>query len=610
MSTCDSRIRHLVFACRANRWLVLSASTVILVSFSAGRGSAAPGDLLFTLRSPAPTNREQFGAAVVRYVDELLIGAPHDQGTPPNPGTVFRYDALTGAYLGAIANPEPDDYDGFGKTLALLGEELLVTAWFDDAIYRTSLGGSDPLRRIDNPYPTTAFGTSLLWLGDRYAVGSIFNERDGRVLVFDATTDSVIHNFTDPMPHSEFGRHLGTWNNHLLVGAQSWQDASPNRGNIRMYDLATGAAVRDFRNPVEGTLNTFGEDFTVTGDRLYVGASGDHHHGFTNAGSVYEYDLNTGQFLRAIVSPIPQDEVFGSTVTIWNGLLAVGAPNARGPGGEFGAVYLFELSTGRWLQTLRSPSTEPSNFGYGPIDVASDRIVVSATLDLPGGEYPGDVHVFEGLPTIPPPPSIALIAHTDFDEPNVGAANYSPNVNGREIGFSTSATQLADVRAILGVTGGPVVKHFAHASYDAVTTFDFVDLTGWRDVEISLLFNAFPGGYEVGDFARLSITNGQQTIDLISLTATASGQDPLDIISRAGYQQISAQVPSDWTQVSLVFATRGNSSSGAERYELDTIRISGQTIVPEPSTMLLVIAGSSLAVPMITAGRRRKRMAF
>lgn len=330
-----SQVKRRAFALIISRGICFLANLIALVSISPAPGLAAPGDFLFTLRSPTPVNQEQFGSALVRHSDELLIGAPHDQGPPPNPGTVFRYNVITGAYLGTIANPEPADYDGFGKTLALAGDELLVNAWFDDALYRTQLGSGDSLRRIDNPHPTAAFGTSLLWLGNRYAVGSVFNERDGRVLVFDAATDSVVHNFTDPMPQSTFGRHLAAWNDRLLVGAPSWQDGSGDYGNIRMYDLATGATVRDLPNPTESANNTFGEVFTVSGDRLYVGSSGDSHHGFTHAGSVFEYDLNTGQFLRAIVSPIPQNEAFGSAVTIWNGILAVGALNSRGSGGEF-----------------------------------------------------------------------------------------------------------------------------------------------------------------------------------------------------------------------------------------------------------------------------------
>jgi hypothetical protein len=104
---------------------------------------------------------------------------------------------------------------------------------------------------------------------------------------------------------------------------------------------------------------------------------------------------------------------------------------------------------------------------------------------------------------------------------------------------------------------------------------DTVDLSNWDDVTISLELQVRATTYEAEDFLRVFVTNGTDELDVFSAHGVTGGADPLDDLAGDGYLTYSLAVPDAWTQATLVLHTSSNSSTGAERYDFDSIEFRG-----------------------------------
>jgi hypothetical protein len=198
------------------------------------------------------------------------------------------------------------------------------------------------------------------------------------------------------------------------------------------------------------------------------------------------------------------------------------------------------------------------------------------------------------------------IAGCGFSEAALGADDYVVNGTSKEIGFTTSYTipsgatsNQVGTRSSGSSLYTPVLTH---RSASATTTFDQVDLEGYYNVRVSLDIRVDATSYEAGDFVKVTVTNGVQTLTVVDLQGS-SGTDPLDLMmngGNSGYYNFSLLLPDTWQQATLVIQSFSNSSSsGAERYDFDNILFTAA--VPEP-------AGPAMgALCMIALLSRRNR---
>ncbi|MEM7043884.1 MAG: hypothetical protein AAF543_13825 [Pseudomonadota bacterium] len=133
------------------------------------------GNLLQTLGNPGPNDSDYFGVSVALSDDggTALIGALGDTtqtigGSPLRAGSAYLFDAANGAFLQALNNPTPAQFDnfGYGSSLSADGRTALVGAYLDDT--GANNAGSAYVYRdqaVDLPAPG-----SLLLLGSTLAV--------------------------------------------------------------------------------------------------------------------------------------------------------------------------------------------------------------------------------------------------------------------------------------------------------------------------------------------------------------------------------------------------------------------------------------------------------
>jgi hypothetical protein len=90
------------------------------------------GDILLTVPNPALGIGDEFGHSVASVGGNILVGAPHDPLFGGEiVGSVYLFDRTTGALLLTIPNPTPASGDFFGWSVAAVGANILVGAWYD-----------------------------------------------------------------------------------------------------------------------------------------------------------------------------------------------------------------------------------------------------------------------------------------------------------------------------------------------------------------------------------------------------------------------------------------------------------------------------------------------
>jgi len=89
------------------------------------------GNLLTTFRNPTPQSGEEFGIEVRGFGDKVIITAPKENSLAEQSGAVYLYES-DGTLLQTFMNPTPEAGDRFGSSVAAVGNNILITAKFDN----------------------------------------------------------------------------------------------------------------------------------------------------------------------------------------------------------------------------------------------------------------------------------------------------------------------------------------------------------------------------------------------------------------------------------------------------------------------------------------------
>jgi hypothetical protein len=116
------------------------------------------GGLLRTFTGPHPERSGEFGAAIAMLdAGRAVIGAPGDRLGNLVAGRAFLYN-LGGVLLGTAENPQPNAYDWFGTSIAILDERrFAIGALYDDTV-RVNAGS---VYGYDAPLPVAELGSQI-----------------------------------------------------------------------------------------------------------------------------------------------------------------------------------------------------------------------------------------------------------------------------------------------------------------------------------------------------------------------------------------------------------------------------------------------------------------
>ncbi|MBI2046236.1 MAG: thrombospondin type 3 repeat-containing protein [Parcubacteria group bacterium] len=313
-----------------------------------------------TINNPTLAAGDRFGRSVAIDGNKFIVGAPYDDTGATDAGSAYLFDSTTGALIQTFNNPTPAIDDSFGYSVAISGDNVLIGAWSDDTgaenagsayLYNATTGAL--LQTFNNPAPAfdDGFGYSVAISGDKVLISAYADDTGainaGSAYLFDAVTGSLLYTFNNPTstPYKNFGISVAISGDNILIGAPYNDTGGNNAGSAYLYNATTGTLLQTFIHPTPESGDSFGWSVSVSGDNVLIGVRGDDT-GAENAGSAYLYDAATGALLQTFNNPTPVYlDYFGWSVSISGDKLVIG--NAYD-----GSVYLYEAINGALLQTF------------------------------------------------------------------------------------------------------------------------------------------------------------------------------------------------------------------------------------------------------------------
>jgi subtilisin family serine protease len=228
-------------------------------------------------------------------------------------------------------------------------------------------------------------------------------------------SDAIVNPF--PSQGALFGFDVVADDTGVLVGAPFDDAVGPDSGTAHLFDAATNQLLRTFVNPVAGTDDRFGWKVSMDASHVAVAAPQDDVAG-EDSGAVYVFDRATGALVSTLLNPTPTSPDsnhaprFGYTALAITGpFVAVSDPTADYGGPDYGAVYLFDTTSGSLVQTFVQP--EPAQYGN---DIG-EALASDGTRLFVGAPVSSVVYVFDVDPlsttfgdlltTMSPPSSVA-----------------------------------------------------------------------------------------------------------------------------------------------------------------------------------------------------------
>ena len=409
------------------------------IGLAAG-AEAAPITLGVGIVNPSPDTNDLFGGALSLSGGKALIGAPSDSTTGTRSGRAYIYDSSSGTLSHTLENPTPATNDQFGGAVSLSGNQALVGAQ-NDALGGTGSGVAylfdattgTLTRTFANPGPTPNivdnFGHSVAISGNQALISAIGDDRGasnaGAAYLFDTTTGSVLQTFLNPTPQSgdNFGYDVALFGNRALISTINDDTAALNAGAAYLFDTTTGTLLHTFLNPTPELNNVFGNNdnfgfaVALSSTRIAISAPNDNVNGFHN-GAVYLYDLATYALLNTLLIPTPNsdtEEFLGNDVALSGDYVLAGAPFRNlGPAlsqKDLGAAFLFDAVSGNFLQEIDDMApTNGDRFGF-TVALDGGDALIGAQTDLVGGIRPGQVFTYNGpAAAMPEPGTFMLLA--------------------------------------------------------------------------------------------------------------------------------------------------------------------------------------------------------
>ena len=288
-------------------------------------------------------NCSEFGRSVAIQGTTVFVGARFAPAGSMNAGAVYVFSKQGDSWqnVGKIVSPSPEEWDNFGRALAVQGDTLVVTARKSDL-------------------------------------------EEGSAYIFGYEGGNWIHQAdlaaSDAAPGAYFGQSVAVQGDVLVIGARN---ANPREAGavyfFRKYEEGWTEIAKVF--PETGKKNDqFGFTVAISGDLVTVGARRADPDALEDAGAVYVYSVN-GDSVEPVARLTPGDarakDEFGQSVAIAGDIIAAGAwKDDR----KLGSVYLFRQNGGQWTETGKlsaSDGVEGDEFGYS-LAAFGNRLVTGA----------------------------------------------------------------------------------------------------------------------------------------------------------------------------------------------------------------------------------------
>jgi hypothetical protein len=353
---------------------------------------------------------DAFGYSVSISDGKIAVGAHFEDSGATDGGSVYIFDATTGAQLRKVVSTDIQGNDFFGQSVAISSGNLVVGAPNEDAagsnagaVYIFDASTGTQLRKItaDDAQAGETFGHSVAASGNKAIVGSRYKtttqSNTGAAYIFDITDGSQLHRLValDAEDSDNFGYSVAIDADVAVVGAHMEDSGGSNLGAAYVFDLDTGAQ-RHKLAPIDGqSTDYFGYSISVSNGKVVVGAKNEDEGG-ADAGAAYIFDTSTGaQLHKLMADDALANDNFGESVAISGNTVVIGARGSDTGGNNAGVIYVFDASTGAQLHKIvASDAQSNDNFGQS-VAIDANAIAVGAHLEDEGASDAGAAYIFK-----------------------------------------------------------------------------------------------------------------------------------------------------------------------------------------------------------------------
>ena len=220
---------------------------------------------------------------------------------------------------------------------------------------------------------------------------------DGRAYVYDTKTGTLLHTFDNPTPADgdRFGIRLAMDGDYAVIGAWSDDTLVDHTGAAYIYHMETGELIHTVDNPEPANADHFGYDIAAAGGYTAIAAADDDDP-FGDSGSVYIFDILSGNLIHTIRNPSPNTgDDFGHSVGMSDEYVVISAPYDDTTGTNHGRVYVFDVTTGSLIYTFDNPDPDDSDrFGLRA-DVSGHYALIAAYEDDVAASNAGAVYIYD-----------------------------------------------------------------------------------------------------------------------------------------------------------------------------------------------------------------------
>jgi FG-GAP repeat len=338
---------------------------------------------------------ERFGRSIAINNGIVAVGAHLDNDNGNRSGSAYLFDASTGAQIAKLLPNDGAVDDEFGYSIAIDNGIVAVGAWRDDhnglrsgSAYIFDASTGEQLFKL-LPIDGVAhdwFGGSIAIDDGIVAVGAVGADSDddngngngsGSAYLFDASTGKQLFKLlpNDGMAGDNFGNSISIDNGIVVVGAPYDDSNGDDSGSAYLFDVSTGAQLFKLLPSDGATDEYFGNSISIDNGIVAVGRIGDSPSG-ENSGSAYLFDASTGaQLFILFPSDGSEDDRFGTSIAIDNGIVIVGASLNNGNNENSGSVFIFNAYTGEQIDKIFASDGEEDD--YFGISIAIDNGVVA-----------------------------------------------------------------------------------------------------------------------------------------------------------------------------------------------------------------------------------------
>lgn len=379
---------------------------------------------------------DQFGIAVAIDGNSAVVGANNELNGGIRAGAAYVFNRVGGVW-GQVKRLQASDRqtgDEFGYAVGISTNTVVVGAPFEDEggsaagaayVFERNEGGADNWGQVAKLVPAAGasgdeFGFAVSVWGDTIVVGAHFNDAKGThagaAYIFQRTgpstnpweevTQMVA---TDGFSNDELSYAVAIHEDTVVLGAPG---ETSSKGAVYVFGRNQGGAdnwgqVRKVVASGEIGADRYGSSVDLHADRAAVGAPQEDQNG-SDAGAAYVIERNQGgannwgQVRKLVASDGASSDLFGTTVSVFDDVVLVGAPENDGAASLAGAAYVYQKNAtgaGAWGETDKAVPTDASGLSFDEfgtsVALGSGTALIGRPLDDSPSSNAGSAYFFD-----------------------------------------------------------------------------------------------------------------------------------------------------------------------------------------------------------------------